>query len=169
VRVVRITARQPPREKKAPVACDGRFFPAGQTAPGYLANFDLLTDLPNRAIFHDRLSRALVQARRRGERVGVMFLDVDKFKLINDTLGHDMGDTLLRQVVRRLCDTVRPGDDTVGRLSGDEFGIILSGLRNAADAGLVAQKKCRRVQHAVSAWRTLAPGDRQHRHQPLSR
>jgi len=89
-------------------------------------------------MFHDRLSRALVQARR-GERVGVMFLDVDKFELINDSLGHDMGDTLLRQVARRLCDTVRPGDDTVGRLSGDEFGIILSGLRNAA-AGLLAQK-----------------------------
>lgn len=105
----------------------------------HLANFDLLTDLPNRAMFHDRLSQALVQARRRGERVGVMFLDVDKFKLINDSLGHDMGDALLRQVARRLCDTVRPGD-TVGRLSGDEFGIILSDLRNAADAGLVAQK-----------------------------
>jgi diguanylate cyclase (GGDEF)-like protein/PAS domain S-box-containing protein len=105
----------------------------------HLANFDVLTDLPNRAMFHDRLSQALVQARRRGERVGVMFLDVDKFKLINDTLGHDMGDALLRQVARRLCDTVRPGD-TVGRLSGDEFGILLSDLRNAEDAGLVAQK-----------------------------
>jgi len=105
----------------------------------HLANFDILTDLPNRAMFHDRLSQALVQARRRGERVGVMFLDVDKFKLINDTLGHDMGDALLRQVARRLCDTVRPGD-TVGRLSGDEFGIILGDLRNAGDAGLVAQK-----------------------------
>ena len=105
----------------------------------HLANFDVLTDLPNRATFHDRLSQALVQARRRHERVGVMFLDVDNFKLINDTLGHDMGDALLRQVARRLCDTVRPGD-TVGRLSGDEFGIILGDLRNAGDAGLVAQK-----------------------------
>ncbi|MEO8164390.1 MAG: PAS domain S-box protein, partial [Betaproteobacteria bacterium] len=105
----------------------------------HLAHFDPLTDLPNRAMFHDRLSQALVQARRRNELVGIMFLDLDHFKLVNDTLGHAMGDLLLQLVAGRLSAAVRPGD-TVGRLSGDEFGIILGDLRSVVDASLVAKK-----------------------------
>ena len=105
----------------------------------HLAHFDPLTDLPNRAMFHDRLTQALVQAQRRNERVGVMFLDLDHFKDVNDTLGHAMGDLLLQKMAHRLTVTVRPGD-TVGRLSGDEFGIILGDLRSPEDASLVAQK-----------------------------
>ncbi len=105
----------------------------------HMAHFDPLTDLPNRAMFHDRLTQALVQAQRRNERVGVMFLDLDHFKDVNDTLGHAMGDLLLQKMAHRLTVTVRPGD-TVGRLSGDEFGIILGDLRSPEDASLVAQK-----------------------------
>ncbi len=105
----------------------------------HLAHFDTLTDLPNRAMFHDRLTQALLQARRRNELVGIVFLDLDRFKLVNDTLGHAMGDLLLQKMARRLSVTVRPGD-TVGRLGGDEFAIILGDLRSPADASLVAQK-----------------------------
>ena len=104
-----------------------------------LAHFDTLTDLPNRATFHDRLNQALVQARRRDENVGIMYLDLDHFKRVNDTLGHAVGDLLLKQVAQRLGEAVRAGD-TVGRLSGDEFGIILAGLRDSDDASVVARK-----------------------------
>ncbi len=105
----------------------------------HLANFDNLTNLPNRAMFHDRLSQALALARRRKETVGVMFLDLDQFKQINDTLGHTAGDLLLKQVAARLTAVVR-ASDTLGRLSGDEFAVVLMGLRGTDDAILVARK-----------------------------
>ena len=105
----------------------------------YLAHYDGLTGLPNRVLFRDRLEQTLAQARRRNWRVGVMMLDLDRFKVANDSLGHSVGDSLLKQVAGRLTDCVRVGD-TVGRFGGDEFGIILSDLRNAEDARLVAQK-----------------------------
>jgi diguanylate cyclase (GGDEF)-like protein/PAS domain S-box-containing protein len=105
----------------------------------HLANFDSLTNLPNRAKFHDRLSQLLALARRRKEHLGVMFLDLDQFKQINDALGHDTGDRLLKQVAARLSKAVR-ASDTVGRLSGDEFAIVLPGLRGTEDACLVATK-----------------------------
>ncbi|HEX7951524.1 MAG TPA: PAS domain S-box protein, partial [Burkholderiales bacterium] len=105
----------------------------------HLANFDSLTNLPNRAKFHDRLSQVLALAQRRKENLGVMFLDLDQFKQVNDTLGHDTGDQLLKQVAARLLQAVR-ASDTVGRLSGDEFAIVLPGLRGAEDACLVATK-----------------------------
>ena len=105
----------------------------------YLAHYDSLTGLPNRELFNDRLAHALEQARRRNRIVGVMFIDLDRFKAVNDTLGHNGGDQLLRQVADRLAQGVR-GEDTVGRLGGDEFAMILTELTRVEDAGLVAQK-----------------------------
>lgn len=105
----------------------------------YLAHYDNLTSLPNRVLFYDRLKQALSQARRNEWITAVMFLDLDRFKNVNDTLGHGAGDLLLRQVSERLSACVRSGD-TVGRLSGDEFAIVCSNLAGPDDASLVAQK-----------------------------
>ena len=105
----------------------------------HLAHYDVLTNLPNRVLFYDRLKQALAQAKRNQWITGVMFMDVDRFKNINDTLGHAVGDLLLQQVSERLVRSVRSGD-TVGRLGGDEFAIVLSNLSSAQDASLVAQK-----------------------------
>lgn len=104
-----------------------------------LAYYDALTDLPNRELFHDRLHNALVQARREQRALALLFLDVDRFKPVNDTHGHAVGDGLLRVIadVLRLC--VRESD-TVARLGGDEFTIILTGMTGATDAEQVAQK-----------------------------
>jgi diguanylate cyclase (GGDEF)-like protein/PAS domain S-box-containing protein len=104
-----------------------------------LAHYDVLTSLPNRVLFYDRLKQALAQARRNQWITGVMFIDVDRFKNINDTLGHAVGDRLLQQVSERLIRSVRAGD-TVGRLGGDEFAVVLSNLSSAQDANLIAQK-----------------------------
>ena len=105
----------------------------------YLAHYDALTGLPNRNMFYDRLTQAMAQARRRNKLVAVMFLDLDRFKVTNDTLGHSAGDELLIQVARRLSDRVRIGD-TVGRFGGDEFGLILSDLRSVEDGRAIAEK-----------------------------
>ena len=105
----------------------------------YLAHYDNLTSLPNRVLFYDRLKQALSQARRNDWFMAVMFLDLDRFKIVNDTLGHGAGDLLLRMVSERLTGCVRSGD-TVGRLSGDEFAIVLSSLSGPDDAGFVAHK-----------------------------
>ena len=105
----------------------------------YLAHYDTLTGLPNRNMFYDRLTHAIAQARRRNRMVAVLFLDLDRFKVTNDTLGHSAGDDLLRQVAQRLSERVRVGD-TVGRFGGDEFGLILSDLRCIEDAEAVAEK-----------------------------
>jgi len=106
----------------------------------HLAHNDVLTGLPNRVLFYDRLKQALAQAKRNRWTVGVMFIDIDRFKNVNDTLGHSVGDQLLQQVAERLVQAVR-GDDTVGRLGGDEFALVLTGLATGAhDASLIAQK-----------------------------
>jgi diguanylate cyclase (GGDEF)-like protein/PAS domain S-box-containing protein len=104
-----------------------------------LAYYDALTDLPNRELFHDRLYNAVVQARREGRQMALMFLDVDRFKPINDTHGHSVGDSLLKVIgnVLRLC--VRESD-TVARLGGDEFTIVLTSLAGPEDAVQVAGK-----------------------------
>jgi diguanylate cyclase (GGDEF)-like protein len=105
----------------------------------HLAYHDTLTGLPNRVLFHDRLQQALSQAIREEHPMGVMFLDLDRFKIINDTLGHDVGDELLKAVSQRLINCIRQGD-TVVRLGGDEFTIILPVIGKAEDAAFVAQK-----------------------------
>lgn len=99
---------------------------------GYLvhtATHDKLTDLPNRALFLDRLEQALRHAKRNGERFVVALLDLDRFKTVNDSLGHQMGDVLLRGVAARLRGKVRE-EDTVARLGGDEFAMVLPGITN---------------------------------------
>ncbi|WP_241264486.1 EAL domain-containing protein [Marinobacter daepoensis] len=103
------------------------------------ANYDILTGLPNRMLALDRLKLALAQARRDETQVGVMFLDLDNFKHINDTLGHDAGDTLLIEAARRVSSCLR-GTSTVARLGGDEFLVVLPGLNGAEDSCQVAER-----------------------------
>ncbi|RXT08969.1 EAL domain-containing protein [Ammoniphilus sp. CFH 90114] len=105
----------------------------------FLAHYDVLTELPNRFLFQDRLTQALLQAQRLGRQVAVMFLDLDRFKWINDTYGHGIGDQLLQSVANRLKKCVRKSD-TVARLGGDEFTVILSTIQQAKDAAKVAEK-----------------------------
>ncbi|HEY4531465.1 MAG TPA: EAL domain-containing protein [Luteimonas sp.] len=105
----------------------------------YLANFDSLTNLPNRSLLAERLSRAIVRARREGSRVAVLFLDLDRFKDINDSLGHATGDRILRAVATRLQQAVGQGQ-TVARLAGDEFTVILEDLAAPEDAERVARE-----------------------------
>jgi diguanylate cyclase len=107
----------------------------------HMAQHDLLTGLPNRALFSDRVNRALAYARRHDGRFALIFLDLDEFKPINDSYGHAVGDVMLQQVARRLQDAVR-GSDTVGRIGGDEF-VILMGELAATDAALVLAEKIR--------------------------
>ncbi|MBK7659225.1 MAG: EAL domain-containing protein [Betaproteobacteria bacterium] len=102
------------------------------------ARHDSLTGLPNRLVFKDRLERAIVAARRATGQLAVLFLDLDRFKQINDSLGHDAGDELLRQVAQRLRGAVRESD-TVSRLGGDEFTLLLPQVDGAAGAGRVAE------------------------------
>ncbi len=102
------------------------------------AHFDALTDLPNRFLALDRLNQLLNEAKRKNEKVAVLFLDLDDFKKVNDTLGHEMGDKLLIEAAERLRSVSRSGD-TVGRLGGDEFIMLLSGLKNTTDASPVAE------------------------------
>ena len=111
---------------------------------GYLAQYDQLTGLINRTLFHDRLANSLVRARRDGGLVTVMFLDIDGFKGINDTFGHDVGDELLRQIAARLVACLRESD-SVARLGGDEFTVILEGGKRVEDAGQVASKILRSI------------------------
>src|SRR5690554_4604197 len=103
------------------------------------ANYDILTGLPNRMLALDRLKLALAQARRDSSQVGVMFLDLDNFKHINDTLGHDAGDTLLVEAARRISSCLR-GTSTVARLGGDEFLVILPGLTGTEASCQVAER-----------------------------
>lgn len=105
----------------------------------HLAHHDALTGLPNRLLFNDRLEHALQRERRLGRAIGLLFLDLDRFKNINDSLGHAVGDELLKQVAERLLNSVR-AEDTVARLGGDEFTVILEGLQNATEASRVAEK-----------------------------
>ena len=105
----------------------------------HLAHHDILTDLPNRAVLGDRLAMALALAQRHAHELAVLFLDLDHFKNINDSLGHGIGDQLLRSVAMRLQRCVR-NSDTVSRLGGDEFVILLSELTHAEDAALCAEK-----------------------------
>ncbi|WP_375176811.1 bifunctional diguanylate cyclase/phosphodiesterase [Marinobacter mobilis] len=103
------------------------------------ANYDVLTGLPNRMLALDRLKLALAQAQREDTLVGVMFLDLDNFKHINDTMGHDAGDSLLIEAARRISSALR-GTSTVARLGGDEFLVVLPGLQDADSTTQVAER-----------------------------
>jgi diguanylate cyclase (GGDEF)-like protein/PAS domain S-box-containing protein len=105
----------------------------------HLAHFDPLTELPNRSLFHDRLSHALERAGRYNQHVAVMVLDLDGFKTVNDSLGHPIGDQLLQQVAHRLKDCVRV-EDTVARLGGDEFSVVLANLKSGDNIVDIARK-----------------------------
>jgi diguanylate cyclase (GGDEF)-like protein len=113
-----------------------------------LAHYDALTALPNRLLFLDRLSQAMAQARRAERMVAVMLLDLDRFKIVNDNLGHSMGDLLLREVAGRLTECVRESD-TVARLGGDEFTILLPEITNIEDAAMVARKILDKLAHPI--------------------
>ena len=105
----------------------------------HLAHYDALTDLPNRSLVQDRIQQTIAWARRADAQFAVMFIDLDKFKNINDTLGHDVGDQLLQMVAQRLTEALR-AEDTVGRQGGDEFIVLLASLSAAEDSAVVAQK-----------------------------
>ena len=105
----------------------------------YMAHHDALTGLPNRSLFRDRLTHAMAQADRYHQRLAVMFLDLDRFKAINDTLGHNVGDQLLTIAAERLRSCVRDSD-TVARLGGDEFTVVVEDIIEDHDAAAVAQK-----------------------------
>jgi diguanylate cyclase (GGDEF)-like protein/PAS domain S-box-containing protein len=108
----------------------------------YLATHDPLTKLPNYTLFYDRLDHAIQKAKRIDAVIGVLFIDLDGFKSVNDTFGHTCGDTLLRQIAGRLQATIRESD-TVARVGGDEFTLILEELDKAEHAGKVAEKLLR--------------------------
>ncbi len=105
----------------------------------YQANFDTLTGLPNRSLFQDRLNLALPSMSRTDRKLALMFIDLDGFKLVNDTLGHDIGDLLLKKTAKRLGTCVREGD-TVARLGGDEFTILMPNLLDPRHAPIVSQR-----------------------------
>jgi diguanylate cyclase (GGDEF)-like protein len=105
----------------------------------FLAYYDALTELPNRALLRDRLLVALASARRHHEKVALLFLDLDHFKTINDSLGHSIGDLLLKEVAERLKKWTR-APDTVARLGGDEFLVLMTGISQTADALVVAER-----------------------------
>jgi diguanylate cyclase (GGDEF)-like protein/PAS domain S-box-containing protein len=105
----------------------------------FLAYYDALTGLPNRTLLHDRLAKALASARRQKSKVALLFLDLDRFKDINDSLGHSVGDLLLQEVAERLKRWARE-QDTVARLGGDEFLIMLTHVKEVADAAVAAER-----------------------------
>ena len=112
----------------------------------FLAYYDALTELPHRALLQDRLSNALADARRRKEKVALLFLDLDRFKIVNDSFGHSFGDIVLKEVAKRLKQCTR-AQDTVARVGGDEFLIMLNSVEDVAEAAVAAE----RVMQAMSA------------------
>ncbi len=119
---------------------------AAEARISFLATRDPLTELPNRVLFKDRLEQGLVAARRAGQVLALMFIDLDRFKYINDTLGHQIGDLLLKEVATRMLACIRKGD-TVSRLGGDEFVVALEGLQQAEVAAQIADKIIRSLAH----------------------
>jgi diguanylate cyclase (GGDEF)-like protein/PAS domain S-box-containing protein len=105
----------------------------------HMAHHDALTGLPNRVLLRDRIQQAIAQAHRNGAQLAVLFLDLDRFKTINDSLGHQLGDRLLQSVASRILVCVREGD-TVSRVGGDEFVIVIPGIGSSSDASSVAGK-----------------------------
>jgi diguanylate cyclase (GGDEF)-like protein/PAS domain S-box-containing protein len=122
----------------------------------HLAQHDILTDLPNRLLLKDRISQAIAAARRNNTKVAVLFLDLDGFKDVNDSLGHAVGDTVLQSVAKCLSSCVR-SSDTVSRQGGDEFVVLLSEIKHPSDAGITARK----ILTAVTASHTFEQHDLQ--------
>jgi len=116
-----------------------------EQASRYAALHDVLTGLPNRALFKDRLEHGLAQARRQGWGLAVLFMDLNGFKAINDTHGHDVGDAVLQAIAQRLKDNTR-SEDTVSRFGGDEFLYLLTGIQDAATIAKIAEKVVQSVQ-----------------------
>jgi diguanylate cyclase (GGDEF)-like protein/PAS domain S-box-containing protein len=115
----------------------------------HMATHDTLTNLPNRFLFHDRLSQALGRAKRNGNRVAVLFLDIDNFKEVNEAFGHLSGDLLLQILAKRLQSSLR-ATDTVARMGGDEFAILLDDIKRSQDVGPIALKILDRISEAFS-------------------
>jgi diguanylate cyclase (GGDEF)-like protein/PAS domain S-box-containing protein len=114
-----------------------------------LAFYDSLTSLPNRSLFIDRLKQELAKAKRQRQMMAVMFIDLDRFKAINDTLGHATGDLLLQAVAKRLKESIREGD-TVSRLGGDEFLLLFPDITQVKDASVIAEKIVHRCSEAFT-------------------
>jgi diguanylate cyclase (GGDEF)-like protein/PAS domain S-box-containing protein len=127
-----------------------------EEAVKYMAMHDALTRLPNRAMFNERLARAIALARRHDRGLAVLFIDLDRFKLINDTLGHEAGDQVLREAASRLTENLR-GGDTVARLGGDEFTVLIEDVPDPVYVGSVSQK----LINALAAPFTI--GEREYR------
>ena len=127
---------------------------------------DALTDLPNRTLFHDRIEQALRQARRERMLGAVLLIDLDRFKEVNDTLGHQKGDSLLKDIGIRLRGALRESD-TIARLGGDEFGVLLPGLGNSAGAIRGGGEDPRLPGAGLPHRRATRPHRRKRRHRPL--
>lgn len=112
----------------------------------YIAYHDELTDLPNRNLLIDRINDSIETARRNQQKLGILFIDLDRFKAINDSLGHNIGDRLIKEVAKRLLDTLRK-EDTISRNGGDEFVVVIKRMQNSDEAILIAQKLIENLTH----------------------
>ena len=112
---------------------------SAESRANYLAYHDSLTDLPNRMLFNDRVGHAIARAKRSGQRLSILFFDLDRFKHINDSLGHPAGDRVLTQVAKRIAETVRE-EDTLARLGGDEFAVLVEHVGRSQSLALLAEK-----------------------------
>ncbi len=139
-----------------------------KAALDHLAHYDVLTGLPNRSLLKDRLVQAIALAHRQGKQLALMFMDLDQFKHVNDSLGHLAGDQLLQSVAQRLVGCVRQSD-TVSRQGGDEFVLMLPNIEQAEDVALSAQKMLAAIAlpHSIEGYDL--PYRREYRHQHLPR
>lgn len=125
-----------------------------QRALAYSATHDALTGLPNRSLFSDRLGVALAQAERAGDLVAVVFCDLDRFKMVNDSLGHAAGDVMLQVAAERLSGVIRAGD-TVARLGGDEFALLCTSVADPDEARAVAERVCSAMREPIAVGERL--------------
>lgn len=146
-KIIQVTERRTPEGGHVIVCEDVTLLRAATAEIQQLAFYDALTKLPNRRLLNDRLSQALAACKRSGEHGALFFLDLDRFKSLNDTLGHDMGDLLLQQVAQRLLGSVRQ-QDTVARLGGDEFVVMIEALGTSTAA---AREHAQKTGNAIVA------------------